>query len=243
MSTSRERMSSVILLQGSHSSAQNGLTPLPSPRLDLLNEQRFGRAMNPVVRSDIVVMDFLNSVGGYRHKSRRDRLLDILDVDLDWHMHAISDGERRRVQLCMGLMSDWDVLLLDEVTVDLDVLVRDELLTFLKTDSETRGATILYATHIFDGLNDFPTHVAHMHLGTFLSQPTSWPLAPEAMAKTVSVNLGSKPPLYKLALQWLREDRERRHVLENQGRKTRGARRDEVPNDSETFYKKYDYSH
>ncbi|KAI0920784.1 hypothetical protein AcW1_005040 [Taiwanofungus camphoratus] len=198
-------------------------------------------AMNPVVRSDIVVMDFLNSVGGYRHKSRRDRLLDILDVDLDWHMHAISDGERRRVQLCMGLMSDWDVLLLDEVTVDLDVLVRDELLTFLKTDSETRGATILYATHIFDGLNDFPTHVAHMHLGTFLSQPTSWPLAPEAMAKTVSVNLGSKPPLYKLALQWLREDRERRHVLENQGRKTRGARRDEVPNDSETFYKKYAY--
>ena len=71
--------------------------------------------MNPVVRSDIVVSNFLDSVGGYRHKERRDRLLDILDVDLDWHMHAISDGERRRVQLCMGLMSDWDVLLLDEV--------------------------------------------------------------------------------------------------------------------------------
>ena len=71
--------------------------------------------MNPVVRGDIVVSDFLNSVGGYRHKERRDRLLDILDVDLDWHMHQISDGERRRVQLCMGLMGDWDVLLLDEV--------------------------------------------------------------------------------------------------------------------------------
>ena len=73
------------------------------------------RAMNPVVRGDIVVSDFLNSVGGYRHKTRRDQLLDILDVDLDWHMHAISDGERRRVQLVMGLMGEWDVLLLDEV--------------------------------------------------------------------------------------------------------------------------------
>jgi ABC-type uncharacterized transport system ATPase subunit len=31
------------------------------------------------------------------------------------HMHAISDGERRRVQICMGLMKPWDVLLLDEV--------------------------------------------------------------------------------------------------------------------------------
>ena len=124
--------------------------------------------MNPVVRGDIVVEQFLNSVGGYRHKERRDRLLDILDVDLDWHMHAISDGERRRVQLCMGLMTPWDILLLDEVrhvttwfiaacldklnggetpaaqvTVDLDVQVRDDLLSFLKEDSESRSATIL----------------------------------------------------------------------------------------------------
>lgn len=74
------------------------------------------RAMNPVVRGDILVSDFLDSVGGYRHKERRDHLLDILDVDLDWRMHQISDGERRRVQLCMGLMSPWDVLLLDEVS-------------------------------------------------------------------------------------------------------------------------------
>lgn len=100
-------------------------------------------AMNPVVRGDIVVSHFLDSVGGYRHKERRDRLLDILDVDLDWHMHQISDGERRRVQLVMGLMAPWDILLLDEVTVDLDVLVRDDLLNFLKEESETRGATIL----------------------------------------------------------------------------------------------------
>lgn len=58
-------------------------------------------------------------------------------------MHQISDGERRRVQLCMGLMGDWDVLLLDEVTVDLDVLVRSELLAFLIKESEERGATIV----------------------------------------------------------------------------------------------------
>ncbi|KII94761.1 hypothetical protein PLICRDRAFT_148930 [Plicaturopsis crispa FD-325 SS-3] len=192
-------------------------------------------AMNPVVRGDILVSHFLDSVGGYRHKERRDHLLDILDVDLDWHMHAISDGERRRVQLCMGLMVPWDVLLLDEasVTVDLDVLVRDDLLTFLRKDSETRGATILYATHIFDGLNAFPTHVAHMRFGSFEKEPTPWPSA-----------FGSGATLYSVALQWLKEDRDHRKLLESQGRKTRGARKDQtVPTDSETFYKKYDYSH
>ena len=117
-------------------------------------------AMNPVVRGDILVSTFLDSIGGYRHASRRDRLLDLLDVDLDWHMHAISDGERRRVQLVMGLMAPWDVLLLDEVTVDLDVLVRDELLAYLKEESESRGATILCMQLLFSFL-DLATNMHH----------------------------------------------------------------------------------
>ncbi|KAI5116956.1 hypothetical protein M0805_001929 [Coniferiporia weirii] len=197
-------------------------------------------AMNPVVRGDIVVSHFLDSVGGYRHKARRDRLLDILDVDLDWHMHQISDGERRRVQLVMGLMAPWDVLLLDEVTVDLDVLVRDELLAFLKEESETRGATVLYATHIFDGLNNFPTHVAHMRFGEFVGEPVPWTPFNHAQDSTVS---GSGSTLHSTALQWLKEDREYRRDLERKGRKLRGARRDEtVPSDSEAFFRKYDYS-
>ena len=65
-------------------------------------------ASNPVVRSDIGVAHFLESVGGSRHAERRDFLLTLLDVDLRWRMHQISDGERRRVQLVYGLMSPWE---------------------------------------------------------------------------------------------------------------------------------------
>ncbi|KIY42909.1 P-loop containing nucleoside triphosphate hydrolase protein [Fistulina hepatica ATCC 64428] len=212
-------------------------------------------AMNPIVRRDILVSSFLDSVGGYRHKERRDKLLDILDIDLDWHMHEISDGERRRVQLCFGLMGDWDVLLLDEVTVDLDVLVRDDLLKFLVRDSDERGATILYATHIFDGLSDFPTHIAHMRLGAFLTPPTPRDLLhngasrPAKGLSDVSGTAVGRPfselSLYNIALDWLRADRAYRHELEQRhGKKMRGARRDQaVPSDSETFYRKYDYGH
>lgn len=131
-------------------------------------------AANPVVRSDLGVAHFLDSVGGYRHPDRRDRLLDLMDVgrsrllrervtsdpaplltecfasaalaDPDWRMHQVSDGERRRVQIVAGLMAPWQMLLLDEVTVDLDVLVRSRLLNFLAEECEQRGATILYAT-------------------------------------------------------------------------------------------------
>jgi ABC-type nitrate/sulfonate/bicarbonate transport system ATPase subunit len=99
-----------------------------------------------VVRSDLGVAHFLDSVGGYRHPERRDRLLDLMDVDSNWRMHQVSDGERRRVQIVAGLMAPWQMLLLDEVTVDLDVLVRSRLLNFLAEECEQRGATILYAT-------------------------------------------------------------------------------------------------
>ena len=67
-----------------------------------------------------------------------------------------------------------------------------------------------------------------MHLGTFLAQPTPWPLTPDVLANAVTVDLGSNPTLYALALQWLREDRERRRELEKQGRKKRGAKSVEV---------------
>ncbi|WWC90862.1 uncharacterized protein L201_005799 [Kwoniella dendrophila CBS 6074] len=187
---------------------------------------------NPVVRSDIVVSHFLDSVGGYRHKVRRDRLLQILDVDLDWHMHQISDGERRRVQLCMGLMGEWDVLLLDEVTVDLDVLVRADLIDFLVSESEIRGATIVYATHIFDGLRKFPTKICHMQLGSTPRGIVTWPPAnvPE-----------SDQDLFSLALGWLREDRELRRVKEKEKGRVRGPKTD--TRDAKTFFEKYDYSH
>ena len=214
-------------------------------------------ASNTVVRSDLVVSHFLDSVGGYRHKARRDRLLDILDVDLDWHMHQISDGERRRVQIVQGLMAPWNLLLLDEVTVDLDVMVRQELLQFLIEDTKTRDCTVVYATHIFDGLDNFPTHVCHLQIGsTTTPKPISWPISSEAPEKHPGIppnalkeiaspdRIGSK--LLVLALHWLKEDRLIRLKLEAQGDphfKKRGALPESsVPTDSEVFYRKYDYS-
>ncbi|KAH7577689.1 hypothetical protein JRO89_XS01G0285400 [Xanthoceras sorbifolium] len=96
---------------------------------------------------------------------RRERLIELLDIDLQWRMHKVSDGQRRRVQICMGLLHPFQVLLLDEVTVDLDVVARMDLLDFFKEECDQRGATIVYATHIFDGLETWATHLAYIQDG------------------------------------------------------------------------------
>ncbi|MCH91459.1 ABC transporter I family member 19-like, partial [Trifolium medium] len=40
---------------------------------------------------------------------RRDKLIDLLDIDLQWRMHKVSDGQRRRVQICLGLLHPYKV--------------------------------------------------------------------------------------------------------------------------------------
>jgi CCR4-NOT complex subunit CAF16 len=52
-----------------------------------------------------------------------------------------------------------------EVTVDMDVLGRLQLLRFLEQECAERNCIILYATHIFDGLANWMTHIAFVSEG------------------------------------------------------------------------------
>ncbi|KAK4127603.1 P-loop containing nucleoside triphosphate hydrolase protein [Parathielavia appendiculata] len=165
--------------------------------------------LNAIVRTDIGVGELLKSVGGDVYPERRDELVSVLDIDTAWRMHAVSDGERRRVQLAMGLIRPWTVLLLDEITVDLDVWSRAQFLGFLRRETESRECTIVYATHILDNLAGWPTHLVHMHLGTV----KGWGPA-EEMLKEVEEKSGEEGPLGatgnsrlgELVLRWLRDD-------------------------------------
>jgi len=96
------------------------------------------------------------------YPERRDELVEMLGIDLNWRMHQLSDGQRRRVQLLIGLVRPFKVLLLDEITTSLDVCVRQDLLRWLTKETDERGATIIYATHIFDGLDDWATHLHYL---------------------------------------------------------------------------------
>ncbi|KAK7751288.1 CCR4-NOT regulatory complex component [Diatrype stigma] len=160
--------------------------------------------LNPIVRTDIGVGELLASVGGDAFPDRRDELVAVLDVDVTWRMHAVSDGERRRVQLAMGLVRPWTVLLLDEITVDLDVLSRAGFLAWLQRETDARECTVVYATHILDNLAGWPTHLVHMHLGAVREWgPADRFLGPDggaALGRTGNSRLG------ELVLRWLRAD-------------------------------------
>ncbi|KAJ1633414.1 P-loop containing nucleoside triphosphate hydrolase protein [Pavlovales sp. CCMP2436] len=110
----------------------------------------------------------LKAEGHYDHAmldARLARLRDALDLDPEWRMNAVSDGQRRRIQILLKLLRPADVYFMDEVTTDLDLLARQSLLQFLHEESETRGVTVVYATHILDGLDGWPTKMLHLSRG------------------------------------------------------------------------------
>ena len=159
--------------------------------------------LNPIVRTDIGVDELLASVGGNAFPERRDELVTMLDIDTDWRMHAVSDGERRRVQLAMGLIRPWTILLLDEITVDLDVLTRSEFLDWLKAETKSRQCTVVYATHILDNLAGWPTHLVHMHLGGVKEVDEA-----DKMLASIDGKVGESgnSRLGELVFRWLKDD-------------------------------------
>ena len=134
--------------------------------------------------------------------ARRDELVRVLDVDRRWRMNRVSDGQRRRVQLLLGLLWPCRLLLLDEVTTDLDVIARGDLLGFLRA----QDTTILYATHILEGLEDWATHLAYLHDGRIAVMSRLDALTEYQTLKAQRTTT----PLLRLVDGWLRRDRKSR---------------------------------
>ena len=78
------------------------------------------------------------------------------------------------MQLALKVMPPRSLILLDEASVDLDILGREALLAFLKAESVRRGVTVLYCTHIFDGLESWGTELVFVTNGA-ISSATPFP--------------------------------------------------------------------
>merc|ERR1719399_2116407 len=145
---------------------------------------------------NISVRDLL---GEKINEARCQHLLDVLQVDLNWRINSISDGQRRRCQLLEALATEKSVYIMDEITTDLDLFAREGLLNFLKQETEQRGATVFYATHIFDCLADWATHICFFSQGKIRRCCAMKDLHEyQELVKS-----GTRVPLYTLIKQWV----------------------------------------
>jgi ABC-2 type transport system ATP-binding protein len=99
------------------------------------------------------------------------RALGIADL-IERRVDGYSGGERRRLEIGRALVSQPQVLFLDEPTVGLDPRIRQELLDVIAGLRARGDVTILVTTHYLDEAERLADRVAIVHQGQFVALDT-----------------------------------------------------------------------
>jgi ABC-type uncharacterized transport system ATPase subunit len=94
--------------------------------------------------------------------------------------------------------------IIDEFAADLDIFSRSRFFDYLTRECEMRGASVVYATHIFDQADSWASHITFMQLSKVLS-PVH-PLASYAPYQEILARTGAERamcPMYVLVLEEL----------------------------------------
>jgi molybdate transport system ATP-binding protein len=84
--------------------------------------------------------------------------------------HQLSGGERQRVAIGRALLSQPNLLLLDEPLASLDASRREEVLPYLEKLRDKLSVPMVYVSHNFDEVLRLATHLVLMDTGTTVAQ-------------------------------------------------------------------------
>jgi oligopeptide/dipeptide ABC transporter ATP-binding protein len=128
-------------------------------------------ALNPVLRIRDQLGDVLDAHLHLGREGRRDRLNTLLDLvgipreRLRSYPHELSGGMRQRVMIAMALAADPEVVIMDEPTTALDVVVQREILGQIVELQNRLNFAILFITHDLSLLLETADRIAVMYAG------------------------------------------------------------------------------
>jgi peptide/nickel transport system ATP-binding protein len=110
-------------------------------------------ALNPVLKVGRQITDTLHAHGDITERAARDRAGDLLEMVgiqrglFDSYAHQLSGGMRQRLGIAIALALEPSLLILDEPTTALDVIVEREILEHIRALQRQQGFAVLFITH------------------------------------------------------------------------------------------------
>jgi peptide/nickel transport system ATP-binding protein len=133
-------------------------------------------SLNPVMRIGDQIVDALQAHEQMPTRAARERvkeLLQIVGIDprrIDAYPHELSGGMRQRAVIAMALALNPPLLIMDEPTTALDVVVQQEIMQQLSDLKTQFGFSVLFITHDLSLLVEFSDRIGIMYAGEIVEE-------------------------------------------------------------------------
>jgi len=123
-------------------------------------------ALNPVTTVGEQIGDTLHAHSTITARAARSRAGDLLEMvginrgSLDAYAHQLSGGMRQRLGIAIALALEPSLVILDEPTTALDVIVEREILEHIRALQRQLGFAVLFITHDLSRMLQFSDRVA-----------------------------------------------------------------------------------
>ena len=133
-------------------------------------------ALNPVLRVGDQFVDMLRAHERIEKSdalARTGDLLELVGIDrarVRSYPHELSGGMRQRVVIAMALALRPELIIMDEPTTALDVVVQREILEEIEQLKRELGFAVLFITHDLSLLVEFSDRIAIMYAGEIVEE-------------------------------------------------------------------------
>ncbi|MDQ1542244.1 MAG: peptide/nickel transport system ATP-binding protein [Actinomycetota bacterium] len=134
-------------------------------------------ALNPVLRVGRLLDDVLRahekSLSRAERRARSEELLKLVGISpdrLSSYPHELSGGMRQRVMIAVAVALRPSLLIMDEPTTALDVVIQREILEELMELRERLGFSVLFITHDLSLLIEIADTIAVMYAGRLVEK-------------------------------------------------------------------------
>jgi oligopeptide/dipeptide ABC transporter ATP-binding protein len=158
-------------------------------------------ALNPVLNVRDQLVDVIRAHLRLPRRAALEKAASLLDLvsiptsRLRSYPHELSGGMRQRVMIAMALATDPEIVIMDEPTTALDVVVQRDILAQIAELRQRLGFSILFITHDISLLLEIADRIAVMYAGQLVEVGTASEMQHEAAHPYTKGLLNSFPSL------------------------------------------------
>ncbi len=149
-----------VKISGSIEYGGENLLELTRPKLNKIRMKKISfvpqaamNSLNPVMRIGDEMHDIIEAHAKVTPAEEKEmiqealKLVDLPDYIVNSYQNQISGGMKQRVMIAIATLLNPDIIILDEPTTGLDVIVQKNILDSIRRINSDRGTTIILITH------------------------------------------------------------------------------------------------